>query len=69
MKLRLYREKAGLSQIAAGEQLGVSKDVYNSWEYGHRIPRPAVMKKIIQWSNRLVTPNDFYLDEKEEGDV
>lgn len=65
MKLRLYREKTGLSQIAAGEQLGVSKDVYNSWEYGHRIPRPGVMKKITQWSNGAVTPNDFYLDEGE----
>ena len=54
MKIKLYREKMNLSQIEAAAQLGVSKDVYNSWEYEIRIPRAKQMRKIYEWSGGLV---------------
>lgn len=63
MKLKIFRENLQISQSEAACQLLVSKDVYNSWEYGVRIPRPAMMKKIIEWSGGKVTANDFYLRE------
>ena len=66
MRLKTYREALRISQIEASEELGVSKDVYNSWEYGIRVPRAANMKKIIDWSGEKVTANDFYLTEEQK---
>lgn len=60
MDISTYRKKLNLTQDAAAEQLGVSKDVYCSWEYGVRLPRPESMKKITDWSHGEVMPNDFY---------
>lgn len=60
MKLKSYRETLGISQTEAAKQLGISKDVYNSWEYEIRIPRLAMMRKITTWSGGEVMPNDFY---------
>lgn len=64
MKIKLYREKMNLSQVEAATQLSVSKDVYNSWEYEIRIPRPKQMKKIYEWSGGQVTANDFYFSDE-----
>lgn len=64
MKIKLCREKMNLSQAEAAAQLGVSKDVYNSWEYEIRIPRSKKMKKIYEWSGGLVTANDFYFSDE-----
>lgn len=60
MKLKTYREMLKISQSEAATKLSVSKDVYNSWEYGVRIPRQKMMKKIIEWSGGKVSANDFY---------
>lgn len=68
MKIKLYREKMNLSQIEAAAQLGVSKDVYNSWEYEIRIPRAKQMRKIYEWSGGLVTANDFYFSDENRGE-
>lgn len=65
MKLKKYRKKLGISQLDAAKQLGVTIDVYKSWEYNIRIPRTQNMNEIISWSKGKVTPNDFYLTEKE----
>lgn len=62
MKLKKYREGRNIKQNQAAEELDVTKDVYNSWEYGVRIPRPENMKKIAEWSGGQVTANDFYED-------
>ncbi len=64
MKLKIYRESLQISQSEAASQLLISKNVYNSWEYGVRIPRPAMMKKITEWSKGNVTANDFYTEQK-----
>ena len=66
MKLKIYRESLHISQSEAASQLCVSKNVYNSWEYGVRIPRAAMMKKITEWTEGRVTANDFYLAKEEE---
>ena len=60
MNIKSYRKMLGISQEKAASEIGVSKDVYNSWEYGVRFPRPENVKKIEEWSNGAVTPNDFY---------
>ena len=63
MKLKEFRKSLGISQLEAANQLSVSKDVYASWEYNIRIPRPQNMKEITNRSNGKVQPNAFYLSE------
>lgn len=65
MNLKKFREQLMITQIEAAQRLGVSEDVYRSWEYKKRIPRSESMEAIISWSNGEVQPNDFYLSENE----
>lgn len=67
MILKDFRENKGISQVQASDELGVSIDVYISWETRKRIPRPENMKKITEWSNGSVQPNDFYFNQEEES--
>lgn len=60
MQLAKYIELRGISQREAAEQLGVSKSAMNYWCSGTQIPRPADMRRIVEWSNGAVMPNDFY---------
>lgn len=65
MQLKDYRIDKGLTREQAALQLKVSLDVYISWETSKkgkskRIPREENMKKIVEWSEGQVSPNDFY---------
>jgi transcriptional regulator with XRE-family HTH domain len=60
MKLLEYRKKENKTQKEMAELLGISLDVYNSWEYGKRIPTRNNMKNIVEKTNGEVTANDFY---------
>lgn len=40
--------------------LGCSVPAVHKYENGLRIPSPKFMKKIMEWSNGAVQPNDFY---------
>lgn len=65
MLLTDYRKKQDITQKEAAEQLSVSRDVYCSWEYGIRMPRPDSLQKITEWSDGNVTANDFIENYKE----
>lgn len=74
MQIREYRLQERKKMTEAAELLGVSVHVYSSWEYGKRIPRADRMRKIYEWSDGQVRPEDFYLtdsdsekEEKENG--
>ena len=70
MQIREYRLQERKKMTEVAELLGVSVHVYSSWEYGKRIPRPAAMRKIYEWSGGKVRPEDFYLtdsDSEKEG--
>lgn len=60
MKLVDYRKKENKTQKEMADFLGVSVDVYQSWEYGKRIPTKIYMLNIINKTNGEVQPNDFY---------
>lgn len=67
MKLLEYRKKENKIQKEMAELLGVSLDVYNSWEYGKRIPTRNNMKNIVRKTNGEVQPNDFYYEGDNNG--
>lgn len=45
-KIRLFRQKKGLSQQALGELLGVSAVAVHKWEKGHSQPDIPMLRKL-----------------------
>jgi len=66
MLLQEYLKEKNLTQCQAAEALGVGQGLISSWINGERLPRPENMKKIKEWTEDAVQPNDFYLDKEEE---
>lgn len=60
MKLEKYIEDEEISLKQAAEQLGFSYEDVRRYCKGEVIPRPENMKKIVEWSQGKVQPNDFY---------
>lgn len=60
MKLRDYRKSKNLSVNDAAAQNDVSAVTWRWWESGKTIPDKANKKKIYEWSEHQVEPNDFY---------
>lgn len=48
------------SFAAAAYSLGVGREVMRTWCRGKAIPRRDEMKRIYEWSQGHVSPNDFY---------
>ena len=44
--------------------LGCSVPAVFKYEKGIRIPSPKFMKKIVEWSDGEIQPNDFYKEVK-----
>ena len=60
MLLKTYRvATAKLSREKAGKELGVDGITLWRWENGRSIPEADNLRKIMEWSNGQVTPNDF----------
>lgn len=60
MKLSEYRKSKNKTQKEMASFFNVSVDVYQSWEYGRRIPTKDNMQKIISHTDGKVQPNNFY---------
>lgn len=60
MKLKDYLEHKNIKVADAAKALGVSSYCIGLWARGERMPRPAQMGDIFQWSGGAVEPNDFY---------
>lgn len=63
MKLRKYREKLGIAFSEAARQIGISESQLSRIETGKSTPKPATMRRIMDWSEGMVQPADFYCDE------
>lgn len=59
MTPREWREKEGLSQLAAAEMLGLSDGYISLLEKGERKPSWSVIQKYKQVSNGVVTADSF----------
>lgn len=60
MNLREYLRLTRQTEKEAADDLKVKQPVFNRWVNGTRIPNPGNMAAIFNWSNGVVTPNDFY---------
>lgn len=52
---RLLRERAGLTQAAVAEALGVRRSAVTRWESGARSPRGALLEQYVLLLDRLAT--------------
>lgn len=57
--LRSLREKTGLNKEKFAEKIGIPWNTWISYERGYRIPRPGIMKKIMEALN-VKSPDVFY---------
>ena len=60
MQFSEYLKEKNITQEQAAAELGVLQGVISMWVNGERLPRPENMKKIVEWSQGKVQPNDFY---------
>jgi len=66
MQFSDYLKEKNITQEQASKELEVAQGQISLWVNGERIPRPENMKKITEWSNGSVQPNDFYFNQEEE---
>ena len=53
-KVRVFlRLQAGMRQIDAAEEVGVTRDAIASWESGRRVPRQPYLSRYVAFLDRL----------------
>lgn len=57
--LRLYRERAGLSQSEIGVQLGVNKATVSRWESRSGFPSLSMAQRIEELTGAAVTVSEL----------
>ena len=67
MKLGQYLAEHGLTLEAFAGRIGVSTGAACRYAHGHRIPRRAIMARIVEATGGAVGPTDFY--ENAEGEA
>lgn len=60
MTLEKYMKANGYTDNKFADQIGVSRVAVTLYRNGQRIPRPAVMERIMDVTSGQVNPNDFY---------
>lgn len=60
MKLRDFMSARDLSEAHLGRLLGIGQATVNRYVRGERIPRPEVMRRIVEVTEGKVGPADFY---------
>ena len=60
MKLSEYLENQGLSQEGFGRLIGVTQQAVERYVSGARVPRPEVIRRIVDATDGAVEPNDFF---------
>ena len=60
MKLRAYMQKEGLGDAQFAERIGVHRQTVRQYREGKRIPRPEIMRRIVEVTGGEVTAQDFY---------
>ncbi len=60
MKLRDFMSVRELSEAQLGRLLGIGQATVNRYVRGERIPRPDLMRRIVEVTEGQVGPADFY---------
>lgn len=53
-------DSAAIDAAELGDRLGVGREAVRKWLRGERIPRPEVMRRIVEVTEGKVGPADFY---------
>lgn len=61
MTLTEFMKSRSLTDAQLAEMLDCSPGALRKWRYGERTPRPDQMRRILEVTDGLVTPNDFLL--------
>jgi transcriptional regulator with XRE-family HTH domain len=69
MDLRTYLDSNGLDEAAFASRLEVTREAVLLWLAGARMPRPAMLKRIVEKTNGRVTANDFMNSRPESREV
>ncbi len=64
MKLREYMCEEGLTAAKLAKLIGTSTAAVIRYRNGQRVPRPDVMRRIVEVTGGAVRPDDFYLQEE-----
>lgn len=59
MTINDYIKLKRMTYVKAAEELSVDYATVYRWIHSGSMPRPAMLKKIREWSNGAVTANDF----------
>lgn len=60
MKLADYLNETNTTVTAFARKIDEAQETVSRYVNGQRIPRPAIMSKIVVETEGRVTPNDFY---------
>lgn len=60
MTLIDYLRTNGLTYTAFAGEVGVSVEAVRRYARGKRLPRPAIMERIVEATDGAVTVQDFY---------
>lgn len=61
MTLSEFMKSRSLTDARFAELLDCSEGALRKWRYGERTPRSDQMRRIMEVTGGLVTPNDFLL--------
>jgi DNA-binding transcriptional regulator YdaS (Cro superfamily) len=59
MDLMAYMQRFELDNAAMALKIGCSQGAVNKWKYGHVMPTPVSLRKILQATSGLVTADDM----------
>lgn len=59
MDLRQYMKAGAIKLHIASAELNVSMGALSRYASGQRVPRPAIARRIIEWSGGKITAEDL----------
>ena len=65
-KIRILREKSGLTQAALARELGISRSGVNAWEMGLSVPQ---VQYIVALAKQFNVSSDYFLGIEETSSV
>lgn len=68
MELKTYLLQQGMTLSAFAEEIGVRTPSVSRYATGARIPRPAIMARIVAATGGAVTAQDFF-DQATKGEA
>lgn len=62
MRLKDWMTSQNIGVPALAELVGATRQAVDGWARGRHIPRPDMMRRLVQATGGAVQPQDFYSD-------